>query len=51
MQTSFIQIYVRALGLLATERVSVTLLAIANAAVATLFFIEPVLFGRLIDVL
>jgi glucan exporter ATP-binding protein len=51
MQSNFIQIYVRALRLLATERVSVTMLAIANAAVATLFFIEPVLFGRLIDVL
>ena len=51
MQTNFIHLYLRALRLLATERVSVTLLTVANAAVATLFFIEPVLFGRLIDVL
>jgi hypothetical protein len=36
MQSNFIQIYVRALCLLAPECVSVTMLAIANAAVATL---------------
>lgn len=47
----FLRIYRRVLALLVVERRVVALLVLANAAVATLFFLEPVLFGRLIDVL
>jgi ATP-binding cassette, subfamily B, beta-glucan exporter len=48
---TFFQTYARALRLLSTERRSVALLALANVAVASLFFVEPILFGRLIDML
>ena len=48
---TFFQTYARALRLLSTERCSVALLALANVAVASLFFVEPILFGRLIDML
>ncbi len=48
---TFFQTYSRALRLLSKERKAVMLLALANVVVATLFFIEPILFGRLIDVL
>ncbi|HVY05279.1 MAG TPA: glucan ABC transporter ATP-binding protein/ permease [Burkholderiales bacterium] len=48
---TFVQIYLRALRLLGAEKRAVFALALANAAVATLFFVEPILFGRLIDVL
>lgn len=48
---SFFRTYARALALLSAERRSVVLLAIANVAVAILFFVEPILFGRLIDML
>ncbi len=48
---TFFQTYARALQLLSKERKAVVLLAVANVVVATLFFFEPILFGRLIDVL
>jgi ATP-binding cassette subfamily B protein len=48
---TFFQTYARALGLLSKERRAVVLLASANVTVASLFFAEPILFGRLIDVL
>ena len=48
---TFFQTYARSLGLLAKERRAVALLAITNLIAATLFFFEPILFGRLIDVL
>jgi ATP-binding cassette subfamily B protein len=47
----FLSTYRRVLRLLFVERSVVGTLVVANAAVATLFFLEPVLFGRLIDVL
>jgi glucan exporter ATP-binding protein len=48
---SFFQTYARSLRLLSKERWAVALLALTNVAAATLFFFEPILFGRLIDVL
>ena len=48
---TFVQTYARALRLLSKERRSVSVLVLANMAAATLFFIEPILFGGLIDVL
>src|SRR5271154_1495145 len=48
---SFIRIYLRVLGLLGPEtRLAVTL-ALANIALAVSQFIEPVLFGHIIDAL
>jgi ATP-binding cassette subfamily B protein len=48
---SFIRIYLRVLGLLASDaRLAVTLAA-ANIALAISQFIEPVLFGRIVDAL
>lgn len=47
----FLRIYTRALAMLAPERYLAVALALANVAVAALVFIEPVLFGRLIDIL
>jgi ATP-binding cassette subfamily B protein len=48
---SFVRIYLRVLGLLASEaRLAVTL-ALANIALAVSQFIEPVLFGRIVDAL
>jgi ATP-binding cassette, subfamily B, beta-glucan exporter len=48
---SFIGIYLRVLGLLAADaRLAITLAA-ANIALAVSQFIEPVLFGRIIDAL
>src|SRR3954468_5345402 len=48
---SFFQTYARSLRLLSKERRAVALLVLTNVAAATLFFFEPILFGRLIDVL
>ena len=46
---SFVRIYLRMLGLLrADARLAVTL-ALANIAVALAQFVEPVLFGRIVD--
>lgn len=48
---SFAQIYARVLGLLKPERKLAILLAVANIGLAGVGFIEPILFGRIIDVL
>src|SRR5271169_4182020 len=48
---SFIRIYLRVLGLLRSDaRLAVTL-ALANIALAATQFVEPVLFGRVVDAL
>jgi ATP-binding cassette subfamily B protein len=47
----FFRIYRRVLGLLAPEKGLAITLAIANVALAGLQFVEPMLFGRVIDVL
>ncbi|MHB1217111.1 MAG: glucan ABC transporter ATP-binding protein/ permease [Alphaproteobacteria bacterium] len=47
----FLRIYARALSMLAPERYLAITLALANVAVAALVFVEPVLFGRLVDIL
>ncbi|HEX5352475.1 MAG TPA: glucan ABC transporter ATP-binding protein/ permease [Rhodanobacteraceae bacterium] len=48
---SILRIYMRVLGLLAPERALATLLAVANLALAGVLFLEPELFGRVIDAL
>ena len=47
----FFRIYGRVLGLLRPERGRAIVLALANVAVAALQFLEPVLFGRVVDLL
>ncbi|MFC7541547.1 ABC transporter transmembrane domain-containing protein [Siccirubricoccus deserti] len=47
----FTRLYGRVLGLLAADRWVAIGLATANAALAGLLFLEPVLFGRVVDVL
>lgn len=48
---SFVSIYARVLALLKPEKRLAILLAIANIGLAGVGFIEPILFGRIIDVL
>ena len=48
---SFLRLYLRVLGLLAPERKLAISLALANLALAGVFFLEPVLFGRVVDAL
>ncbi|BBK30863.1 ATP-binding cassette subfamily B protein [Stella humosa] len=48
---NFFTVYRRVLALLAPERNLVILLGIANLALATLPFLEPLLFGRVVDTL
>src|SRR6202161_1862198 len=48
---SFIGIYLRVLGLLAADARLAVALAAANIALAVSQFIEPVLFGRIVDAL
>ena len=48
---NFLRIYRRVLGLLRPERGLAIGLAIANIVVASLYYVEPVLFGRIVDVL
>ena len=48
---SFLRVYLRVLGLLGSEARLATTLAAANIALAVSQFIEPVLFGRIIDAL
>jgi ATP-binding cassette, subfamily B, beta-glucan exporter len=48
---SLLRLYGRVLGLLAGDRLVAIGLAIANTALAGLLFLEPVLFGRVVDVL
>lgn len=47
----FIRVYARVLGLLAPERGLAVVLGFSNLALAGLQFLEPLLFGRLIDTL
>ena len=47
----FFTVYRRVLALLAPERRLVMLLGLANLALATLPFLEPLLFGRVVDTL
>jgi len=47
----FLRIYARVLGLLRPERRLAVALAVGNLGIAALGFIEPILFGRVIDVL
>ncbi|HEX7817672.1 glucan ABC transporter ATP-binding protein/ permease [Dyella sp.] len=46
-----LRLYVRVLGLLAAERGLAMLLALGNLLVACVFFIEPLLFGKVVDAL
>ena len=47
----FLRIYGRVLGLLREQRGMAITLAIANVAVAAMQFVEPILFGKVIDTL
>ena len=47
----FFRVYRRVIGLLQAERGLAILLALANVAVAALQFYEPVLFGKVVDLL
>jgi glucan exporter ATP-binding protein len=46
-----LRLYVRVLGLLAAERALAIALALGNLAIACVFFIEPMLFGKVVDAL
>ncbi len=46
---SLLQVYFKALKYLATYRLRVSLVVIANIVLAAITIIEPVLFGRIID--
>jgi ATP-binding cassette subfamily B protein len=48
---SFVAIYTRVLALLQPEKRLAVILALANIGLAGVGFIEPILFGRIIDVL
>ena len=48
---NFVTVYARVLALLAPEKRLAALLAVANIGLAGVGFIEPILFGRIIDVL
>jgi ATP-binding cassette subfamily B protein len=48
---SFIRVYLRVLSLLGTEARLAIILAVANIALAVSQFVEPVLFGRIVDAL
>ncbi|HEX4408814.1 MAG TPA: glucan ABC transporter ATP-binding protein/ permease [Xanthobacteraceae bacterium] len=48
---SFVRIYLRVLGLLRADASLAALLALANIALAATQFVEPVLFGRIVDAL
>ena len=48
---SLLRIYLRVLGLLAPEKTLAATLALANLALAGVFFLEPWLFGRVVDAL
>ena len=48
---SFLHLYLRVIALLAPERKLAITLALANLALAGVFFLEPVLFGRVVDAL
>ena len=48
---SILRLYLRVLGLLAPERKLAITLALANLALAGVYFLEPMLFGRVVDAL
>ena len=48
---SFVMIYLRVLGLLRPEARLAIMLTVANIGLAGALFVEPVLFGRIIDAL
>jgi len=48
---SILRLYVRVLALLAPERALAIALALANLGIAGVFFLEPMLFGRVVDAL
>jgi ATP-binding cassette, subfamily B, beta-glucan exporter len=48
---SFVRVYLRVLGLLRADARLATMLALANIALAVAQFVEPVLFGRIVDAL
>src|SRR5437870_4839477 len=50
-QMGFFRVYGRVIGLLRPEKGLVIVLALANIAVAGLQFYEPVLFGKVVDLL
>src|SRR5262249_18372304 len=47
----FLQLYIRVLELLGREARLGLILAIANLALASAMFVEPILFGRIVDTL
>src|SRR5512147_637691 len=51
LDMDFFRIYGRVLGLLGPERRLGIILAVTNVVVASLAYLEPVLFGRIVDVL
>jgi len=48
---TIIRLYARALAQLGSERRLALILAIANVALATAQFAEPILFGHIVDTL
>ena len=48
---SILRLYLRVLALLAPERKLAITLALANLALAGIYFLEPMLFGRVVDAL
>ncbi len=48
---SIFRTYLRVIGLLAPEKMLAITLALANLALAGIYFIEPVLFGKVVDAL
>ncbi len=48
---SILRLYLRVLGLLAPEKWLAITLAVANLALAGVFFLEPMLFGQVVDAL
>ncbi|MEO8998381.1 MAG: hypothetical protein ABI283_04045 [Rhodanobacter sp.] len=46
-----LRLHLRALGLLAPERKLAITRALANLALAGVYFLEPMLFGRVVDAL
>ena len=48
---AFIRLYLRVLGLLRAEAKLTIMLALANIALASAQFVEPVLLGRIVDAL
>lgn len=48
---SIFRTYLRVIGMLAPEKMLAILLALANLVLAGIYFIEPVLFGKVVDAL